>query len=127
VGSAYHFIPQGLSAASSGEVSQNGRSGFTSKSREREFCIGRQMEANIVIACWRGQLGGLAGPRFPGSFAVVAQRARRRRTCNARDRAQIFVDRPEVVVGHVLVSEPRHYLEKITVERRGEAVGGHGS
>jgi len=50
----YHFSPQGLSVASSGEASGNVRPGFTSKSREREFCIGRQMEVNIVIA-----LGGV--------------------------------------------------------------------
>src|SRR5437867_12451601 len=60
----YHFSPQGLSVASSGEASGNVRSGFTSKSREREFCIGRQMEVNIVIA-----LGGVTargGSLAPG-------------------------------------------------------------
>src|SRR5262249_35277233 len=55
------------------------------------------------------------------SVAVVVQRAWRRRACYARGRAQIFVDGPQVTVRQILKSEPRHHLEKITVERRPNA------
>ena len=59
--------------------------------------------------------------------AVVVQRARRGRACDAGDRAQIFVDCPEVVVSHVLVRGPRHYLEQVAAERKRKAVRGYGS
>ena len=52
--------------------------------------------------------------------------ARRRRACNAGDCAQIFVDRLNIVVTHVLEGEPRHYLEKVAAERGREAVFGYG-
>ncbi len=61
------------------------------------------------------------------SFAVVVQRAGRRWTCDAGDGTQILVDGPEVMVSHVVIDGPRHDLEEITVERRREAVCGHGS
>ena len=51
-------------------------------------------------------------------LAVIVQRARRRRTCHARDRAQIFVNCPQVVLGHALIRGPRHDLQKMTIEWR---------
>lgn len=52
------------------------------------------------------------------SMADVAQlRLARDDGVNAGDCAQIFIDGPQVMVIHVLEIEPRHYLEKITIER----------
>ena len=63
----------------------------------------------------------------PTLVAVVVPRVRRRRARDARDRTEIFIDCPEVVVGHVLDIEPHHYLEKITVEWRRYAAWVYGS
>ena len=60
-------------------------------------------------------------------MAVVVQLAWSGRSLDARDSAEIFVDRPEVMVGHILKRGPRHDLEKITIERRLEAVCGYRS
>jgi len=62
-------------------------------------------------------------------FAVVVQDARRRRSRNARDCAQVFVDSTEVMVGHVVIDGPWHYLEKISIERgrQTSSVGGTGT
>ena len=52
------------------------------------------------------------------SVADVAQlRLARDYSVDAGDRAQILVDCPQVMVIHVLEIEPRHDLEKITIER----------
>ena len=81
-----------------------------------------------VPAFSRGRARGPSpGPRFPSSFAVVVQRTRRWWTCNAGNGAQIFVDGEEVTVRHVVIDRPWHYLEKIAIERRWEAVCGYGS
>src|SRR5712692_9826203 len=58
----------------------------------------------------------------PTLVAVVVPRVRRRRARDARDRTQIFIHGPEVVVSHVLESEPWHYLEKSAVEWSRDAV-----
>jgi hypothetical protein len=47
----------------------------------------------------------------PRLFAIVVEDAGRRRTCHARDRAQIFVDGEEVMVGHILKERPCHDLK----------------
>src|SRR4029077_7091179 len=60
-------------------------------------------------------------PRVP-SFAIVVPRARRRLTRDAGDRAQIFVDRTEVMVRHIVIDRPWHYLEKSAVERSGQTI-----
>ena len=64
------------------------------------------------------------GPRRPPflSFAIVVPRARRRLTRDAGDRAQIFVDRTEVMVRHIVIDRPWHYLEKSAVERSGQTI-----
>ena len=55
-------------------------------------------------------------------MAVVAQlRLARDYSVDAGDGAEIFVDGPQVMVGHVLEIEPRHDLKKITIERRRHA------
>jgi len=56
-------------------------------------------------------------------------RARRRLACDAGDRAQIFVDSTEVMVSHVVIDGPWHYLEKSAVERGRQTipVGGAGT
>jgi hypothetical protein len=61
------------------------------------------------------------------SFAVIVQRARRGRACNARDCAQVFVDGAQVTVSHVVIDRPWHDLEKIAIERRWNTVCGYGS
>ncbi len=51
-------------------------------------------------------------------LAVVAQlRLARDYSVDARNSAQIFVDRAEVMVRQVLKIGPRHYLEEISLER----------
>src|SRR5215510_826685 len=59
--------------------------------------------------------------RRAGSMTVVVERAGRRGAFDARDSTQIFVDRLQVMVGHILKRRPRHDLEKITIEGRREA------
>ena len=59
--------------------------------------------------------------------AIVVQRTGRGRTCDAGNRAQILVDCFEVVIAHVLVSRPGHYLEKVATERMRKAVRGYSS
>src|SRR5882724_11938050 len=49
--------------------------------------------------------------------AVVMTGVWRRRTRDAGNRAQIFVDGPQVMVTQVSDIGPRHYLKKIAVER----------
>ena len=65
-------------------------------------------------------LNGGAGRISPApdlpSFAIVMSRARRRLARDAGDRAQILVDCTEVMVRHVVVDGPWHYLEKSAVE-----------
>ena len=63
------------------------------------------------------------------SRAVVVSRTRRGLTRNAGDRAQIFVDSTQVVVRHVVIDRPWHYLEKSAVERGWQTipVGGAGT
>src|SRR5579864_5286153 len=57
-----------------------------------------------------------------GSLAVVVQRVVGvSRTFDARNSAQIFVDRPDVVVRHVLKTGPRHDLQKVAVKWRRKA------
>jgi len=69
-------------------------------------------------------MGG--GPlRPPSSFALVVQVARRRRSGDARNRTQIFVDGPEVMLSHVVVDRPWHYLEKFAIKGRWKAVCGY--
>ena len=51
------------------------------------------------------------------------QRARRRRSCDAGDCAEIFVDSPQVMVRQVSKTRPRHCLEKVSVEWSGDAAG----
>src|ERR1700719_709363 len=41
----------------------------------------------------------------------------------ARNRAQVGVDRQQIALGHVSKRGPRHHLEKISVERKCQAVG----
>ena len=58
-----------------------------------------------------------------GSLAVVVQRVIGvSRTFDARNSAQIFVDRPDVVVSHVLKAGPRHDLQKVAVKWRWKAL-----
>ena len=40
----------------------------------------------------------------------------------ARNRAQVGVDRQEIAISHIFKSRPRHDLEKIRIERKGQAV-----
>ena len=56
-------------------------------------------------------------------------RARRGLACDAGDRAQIFVDSTQVMVRHVVIDRPWHYLEKSAVERGWQTipVGGAGT
>jgi hypothetical protein len=65
----------------------------------------------------------IIGFREPGLLivAVVVQIARRRRACDAGDGTEIFVDGPEVMIRHVLLNRPGHYLEEISPERRRNA------
>ena len=64
----------------------------------------------------------IIGFREPGLLvAVVVQIARRRRACDAGDGTEIFVDGPEVMIGHVLINRPGHYLEEISPERKRNA------
>ena len=44
-------------------------------------------------------------------------------TLDARNRAQIFVDRADIVRSEVLVLGPRHHLQARAIERWREAVG----
>src|SRR5881409_466276 len=60
-------------------------------------------------------------------MTVVVERAGRRGAFDARDSTEIFVDRLQVMVGHILKRGPRHDLENITIEGRREAVCGYGS
>src|ERR1700680_3686691 len=46
--------------------------------------------------------------------------------CDAGDRLQIFVDRPQLPIGPVLIGGPRHHLKQIAIERWVEAVIGDG-
>jgi hypothetical protein len=57
-------------------------------------------------------------------FTLVLQirRARNHLTRVAGDRAQVLVDCPELMVGHVAKGWPSHDLEKIAVERRLETI-----
>ena len=50
------------------------------------------------------------------------------RTCNARDRAQVFIYGTQISLAHTLIHGPGHDLQQITVERleSGEAVARHG-
>ena len=45
------------------------------------------------------------------SFAVVVSRVGRGRASDARNGAQVFVDGPQITVGHIVVDGPRHDLE----------------
>jgi hypothetical protein len=57
------------------------------------------------------------GIRHPASIAVVSQlRLARDYSVEARDSAQIRVNRQEVVVRHALIVGPRHDLEKIAID-----------
>ena len=49
-------------------------------------------------------------PVFP-SFAIVVQWVRRGRASDAGDSAYILVDGPEVMVSHIVIDGPGHYLE----------------
>src|SRR5215469_13526389 len=40
----------------------------------------------------------------------------------ARNRAQVCVDRKEVMIGHVSKNRPSHHLQKIPIERKRQAV-----
>src|SRR5262252_8138968 len=78
-------------------------------------------------AVWAEAKGSL-GRAFSGrvtlaqpSLAVVVPGVRRGRTCHARYGAQVLIDGPQVMVSHVLEIEPRHDLQKITIERRRHA------
>jgi hypothetical protein len=51
-------------------------------------------------------------------MTIVMQRVGRRRPCDARNGAQIRVDRQEVVVRHALEVRPGHDLEKIAIDTR---------
>src|SRR6266851_765724 len=53
--------------------------------------------------------------------AVVVARVRRWWAFDARDSAQIFVDGAEVMIRHVFINRPWHYLQKVSVERKGNA------
>ena len=57
------------------------------------------------------------------------QRAGRRRARDARNGTQILVDGPEVMVRHVVIDRPWHYLEESAIERRRQtsSVGGAGT
>src|SRR5262249_36629589 len=54
------------------------------------------------------------GCRTPPASAGVT------RAGDARNRAQIFIDGPEIAIGHLRVSRPRHDLEQRTLEWRGK-------
>jgi hypothetical protein len=41
----------------------------------------------------------------------------------ARNRAQVCVDRKEIMLSHVRKSRPWHHLQKIPIERKRQAVG----
>src|SRR5262249_10747039 len=60
------------------------------------------------------------------SVTVVVQDARSGRTFNARNRAQVFLNRAEIVIRHALERGPRHDLQQIAVEGEGDAAGIHG-
>src|SRR6201984_3144340 len=68
-------------------------------------------------------------PPVHSSRAVVVSRARRRLARDAGDRAQIFVDSTQVMVRHVVIDRPWHYLETSAVERGRQTipVGGAGT
>src|ERR1700687_2667926 len=68
-------------------------------------------------------------PPVHSSRAVVVSRTRRRITRNAGDRAQIFVDSTQVVVRHVVIDRPWHYLKDSAVERGWQTtpIGGAGT
>src|SRR5689334_14569104 len=51
-------------------------------------------------------------------LAVVVQDARRCRSLNTGYSAQIFVDRLQVMVGHVVIDRPWHDLEQGAIEWR---------
>ena len=62
------------------------------------------------------------------SLTIVAQlRLARDYSVDARDGAEIFVDGPKVMIRHVLINRPWHYLETSPVERRREAAPGGGA
>jgi len=61
---------------------------------------------------------------------IARRRCTRRsegRTWVAGDRTQIFVDRFDEIVTHILEYRPRHDLEKISVERRRQTTAGQGT
>jgi hypothetical protein len=41
----------------------------------------------------------------------------------ARNRAQVCVDREQIMIGHVRKRRPWHYLQRVPVEGKGQAVG----
>jgi hypothetical protein len=49
------------------------------------------------------------------------------RTCDARNRFQIFVDCAQITIRPVLILGPRHHLQQITIKRGVEAVFGDSS
>src|SRR5215470_8978992 len=70
---------------------------------EAKGALGRAFSKRVTL----GQL----------SLAVVVPGVRRGRTCHARYGAQVLIDGAQVMVSHVLEIEPRHDLQKITIER----------
>jgi hypothetical protein len=54
-------------------------------------------------------------------------RARRRLAFDAGDRAQVFVNSTEVMVRHVVIDGPWHYLEKGAVERGWQTISVRGA
>ena len=59
-------------------------------------------------------------------WAIIVQYAGRRWSFDARYSAQVFVYGSDVMLGHVLKGRPGHDLQKIALEGRWKAVGGHG-
>src|SRR5215469_10049723 len=75
--------------------------------------------------------GPTCSPRRPRSakstlWAIIVQYAGRRWSFDARYSAQVFVYGSDVMLGHVLKGRPGHDLQKIAIEGRWKAVGGHG-
>ena len=71
-----------------------------------------------IMKCRRVGSGLVPLPPVFNLFAIVVQRTGRRWSLDARNCAQVLVDRPQVMRAHIPVHGPRHHLQQIAVERR---------
>src|SRR5215472_12874976 len=91
------------------------------------FCNGIKKIAGIKLPRIGESCGDfqIESPRAT-SLTIIVENARSWRSFGAWDCTQVFVNRADIVVTHVLVRVPRHDLQEIAVERLRKAVSGHG-